>query len=78
MQNKEREVEKRFHIYLCITAVEALHRIWLNMGYIEDDLTKRYGRTDSLALKTYNIRINIENVESAINKIAEESKTKGG
>ena len=53
MRNQTEEQELRFHMLLCHEATEALDKVKHGMRYIEFDRARRYGRTESVAVKAY-------------------------
>ena len=65
----EEQQEVRFHLYILEQALDPLHRIKLNLGYVENDRAKRYGRTDTIAGKAYAVRDQIELVEKKVEEI---------
>jgi len=69
MATKEEGKEARFHLYVCEEALEPLHRIKMNMVYIEADRAKRYSRTDSVAVKAREVQVGIDIIEKKLGEI---------
>jgi len=67
--NNEEKQQARFHLYILEQALDPLHRIKLNLGYVESDRAKRYGRTDTIAGKAYAARGQIEAIEKKVQEI---------